>query len=70
MKKAMRKSEKEIEMKRITLILTVAALASCGADGAPWTPSANVGLNLGTGGVSTSTSVGATNGTVTVGASL
>ncbi|SFR58666.1 hypothetical protein SAMN04488005_3048 [Yoonia tamlensis] len=57
-------------MKNIALILAFAALASCGADGAPWTPSANVGLSVGSGGVSTSTSVGATNGTVSVGANF
>lgn len=57
-------------MKRIALILSVSALASCGADGAPWRPAANVGLSVGTGGVSTSTSVGATNGAVSVGASF
>ncbi|MCG3269344.1 hypothetical protein [Yoonia sp. I 8.24] len=57
-------------MKNIALILAVAALASCGADAAPWTPSANVGLSAGSGGVSTSTTLGATNGTVSVGANL
>ncbi|MDO6590791.1 MULTISPECIES: hypothetical protein [Rhodobacterales] len=57
-------------MKNIALILAIAALAGCGADGAPWTPSANVGINAGTGGVSTSTSLGATNGTVSIGANL
>ncbi|WP_204218522.1 hypothetical protein [Loktanella sp. S4079] len=57
-------------MKRIVLILSVTALVSCGADGAPWRPSANVGLSVGTGGVSTSTNIGASNGTVSVGASF
>ena len=54
-------------MKRIAMILTVAALAGCGADGAPFTPNANVGLSVGSNGVSTNTSVGASNGTVSVG---
>ena len=54
-------------MNRIAILLTVAALAACGADGAPFTPSANVGLSVGSNGVSTSTSVGASNGTVSVG---
>jgi predicted small lipoprotein YifL len=62
--------EKEIKMKKIVLVLAVAALAGCGADGAPWTPSANVGISAGTGGVNTSTSLGATNGTFSVGANL
>lgn len=57
-------------MKRIALILTIAALAGCGADGAPWTPNANVGLSVGTGGMSTGASVGASNGTVSVGVGL
>ncbi|EBA12103.1 hypothetical protein [Roseobacter sp. CCS2] len=54
-------------MKQIALVLTVAALAACGADGAPFTPNANVGLSVGSNGVNTTTSVGASNGTVSVG---
>jgi hypothetical protein len=57
-------------MKRLALILLVTALSGCGADGAPWRPSANVGLNLGSGGVSPNASVGATNGPVSLGISL
>ncbi|MDP5084503.1 MAG: hypothetical protein NWQ23_03710 [Yoonia sp.] len=57
-------------MKRIALILMIAALAGCGADGAPWTPSANLGLSIGTGGVSTGASLGASNGTVSVGVGI
>jgi predicted small lipoprotein YifL len=54
-------------MKRIALILTVAALAACGADGPPMKPSAAVGLSVGSDGVSTGASVGASNGTFSVG---
>jgi len=57
-------------MKRVALILTLAALAACGADGAPFTPSANVGLSLGSNGVTTGASVGASNGTVSIGVGL
>lgn len=57
-------------MKRIALILTVAGLTACGADGEPLRPYANVGLNVGTGGVSTSTNLGASNGSVSLGASF
>lgn len=57
-------------MKRITLILTIAALAGCGADGAPFTPNANLGLSVGTNGVSTGASLGASNGTVSVGVGI
>ena len=54
-------------MKRIALILTVAALAACGADGAPFTPNASVGVGVGTNGVTTGGSLGTSNGTVSVG---
>lgn len=54
-------------MKRIAVLLVTTALAACGADGAPFTPNASVGLSVGTNGVSTNTSVGASNGTVSVG---
>ncbi|MBE0414439.1 hypothetical protein [Yoonia sp.] len=54
-------------MRRLALIIVVGALAGCGADGPPWRPSANVGLSLGSGGVSPSASLGASNGPVTVG---
>ncbi|WP_342068958.1 hypothetical protein [Yoonia algicola] len=57
-------------MKRIALILTVAAVAACGADGPPMTPSANVGLNVGSNGVSTGASLGASNGTFSIGVGL
>lgn len=57
-------------MKRIVLLLTVAALAACGADGAPLTPNANLGLSIGSNGVSTGASVGASNGTVSVGVGI
>lgn len=54
-------------MKRIVLIMLVAGLAGCGADGAPWRPNASVGVSVGSGGASTNASVGASNGTVSVG---
>jgi hypothetical protein len=57
-------------MKRIALILTIATLAGCGADGAPFTPTANLGLSVGSGGVSTGASLGASNGTVSVGVGI
>ncbi|WP_172796244.1 hypothetical protein [Loktanella sp. 5RATIMAR09] len=57
-------------MKRVALILTIAALTACGADGPPLTPSANVGLNVGTNGVSTDASIGASNGTFSIGVGL
>lgn len=54
-------------MKRLVLMLTVAALAGCGADGAPLAPNASVGVGVGSNGVTTGGSVGASNGTVSVG---
>lgn len=54
-------------MRMIGFVLTAAFLASCGADGAPMRPNANLGVSVGTGGVSTNASVGASNGTVSVG---
>ena len=57
-------------MKRIALILTIAALAGCGANGAPFTPNASVGVGVGSNGVTTGASVGASNGTVSVGVGI
>ena len=51
---------------RILAVLTLVALASCGADGEPITPFGNTSVSVGTGGVSTSTTVGAKSGPVTV----
>jgi len=54
-------------MRRLALILTLSVLAACGAESPPFTPSANVGLSMGSNGVSTGASLGASNGTVSVG---
>jgi len=57
-------------MKRLALIALITTLAACGADAPPMTPNASVGLGVGTGGVSTFGSVGASNGRVSVGVGL
>jgi hypothetical protein len=57
-------------MKRIALILIIGTLAACGADGAPFTPNASIGVGVGSNGVTTGASVGASNGTVSVGIGL
>lgn len=58
-------------MTRIALALcTCALLVACGADGEPFRPTANAGVSLGTGGISTNASLGATNGTFSMGLSL
>ena len=58
-------------MKRIALmIVAVAALSACGADGAPFTPNAGIGIGVGTNGITTGASVGASNGTVSIGVGI
>ncbi|MBQ2261215.1 MAG: hypothetical protein II336_07610 [Loktanella sp.] len=57
-------------MKRLALIALLTTFAACGADGPPMTPNANVGLSLGSGGIGTYGSVGASNGRVSVGVGL
>jgi hypothetical protein len=53
-------------MKAILVVASLAFLASCGADGGPMTPSAAVGLSVGTGGVSTGAAVGLSNNNVSL----
>jgi hypothetical protein len=57
-------------MTRLALIAAIAALAACGADAPPMTPTANLGLSMGSGGIGTYGSVGASNGRVSVGVGL
>ncbi len=56
-------------MKRF-IVLAALGLSACGADGPPFVPTASTSVSVGTNGVSTSTSVGASNGTVSVGLTL
>ena len=53
-------------MRTLGALGLIAALASCGAQSDPIRPTADVGVSIGTNGVSTSANVGATNGPVTV----
>ncbi|WP_194097305.1 hypothetical protein [Marivivens aquimaris] len=54
-------------MKTVIAVLTLVALAGCGADGAPIRPVANLGLTVNQNGqLATSCNVGGTNGTVSV----
>ena len=55
-------------MIRATLLLSILALAGCGADGPPLKPSVNTTVSVGSGGVHTSTGVSVRSGPVTVGA--
>jgi len=57
-------------MKKLVLVLGIAALAACGVESEPFTPQANVGVSVGTNGVSTGASLGASNGTVSLGLNL
>ena len=47
-------------------LIGLTLLAGCGADGAPFRPTATAGISIGTGGVSADCSLGTTNGTVSV----
>jgi hypothetical protein len=57
-------------MKKVVLMIALAALAACGADGEPMKPNANLGLSIGSGGVTPSAGVGASNGTFSVGVGM
>ena len=57
-------------MIRLAMIVLMTTLAACGADAPPMTPNANVGLSMGSGGIGTYGSVGASNGRVSVGVGL
>ncbi len=53
-------------MKAGSLIVALVLLAGCGADGPPFRPAADIGVGVGTGGLSATCNVGTTNGTVSV----
>ncbi len=54
-------------MKRMSIgVLALVVLTGCGVDGAPFRPTANAGVSIGTGGISADCSIGTTNGTVSV----
>ncbi|SEW38826.1 hypothetical protein SAMN04488515_2517 [Cognatiyoonia koreensis] len=57
-------------MKRVLIMLGAVALFGCGAAGEPIRPTANLGLSIGSGGVTPTASVGATNGPVSINVGL
>ena len=57
-------------MRPIFTLLTLAFVAACGADGAPFRPTGNVGVSVGPNGVTPNVRVGATNGVFNAGLSL
>jgi hypothetical protein len=54
-------------MKRILAVMSLLALAACGADGEPIQPSMNANVGLGSNGVSGATGVDFVSGRVTMG---
>ena len=57
-------------MRTITLIVGLALLAACGADGPPITPSINTTVSVGSEGIRTYTGVSVRAGPITVGANF
>jgi hypothetical protein len=57
-------------MRTITLIVGLALLAACGADGPPITPSINTTVSVGSEGIRTYTGVSVRSGPITVGANF
>ena len=53
-------------MKPVVILLVLAALAGCGANGAPLRPTTSANVSVGTNGVSAGTNVGLTNGAFSV----
>ncbi|MGR3493220.1 MAG: hypothetical protein ACU0DW_14270 [Shimia sp.] len=51
---------------RAVALLSLIALAACGADGEPIQPSANVGVSIGPGGITPTIRVGASQGPFSV----
>lgn len=57
-------------MKISLVLVALMVVSACGADDPPLRPQSAVGLSVGSGGVTPSASVGATNGTFSVGLGL
>lgn len=55
---------------RAFAVLSLLALAACGADGEPVQPDASIGIGIGSGGVHAGGSVGISRGPLRVGVSL
>jgi hypothetical protein len=53
-------------MIRFIALIAVAALASCGVDGAPIKPTVSAGINVGSGGVKTGVNLSASKGPLSV----
>lgn len=57
-------------MRVLMVFVVLAALAGCGADDPPFAPTASAGVSLGTGGISTNTALGVSNGILSLGVDL
>lgn len=57
-------------MKRALCLVALIALAACGVDGEPVQPRANIGIGIGSGGVSAGGSIGVSQGPLTVGVGI
>lgn len=54
----------------ILIMVALTGLAACGADAPPFVPNASAGVSLGSGGISTQTSLGLSNGFLSLGLTL
>ena len=57
-------------MRVVVILAALAGLTGCGADDPPFVPSASAGVSVGTGGISTSTALGVSNGIFSLGLNL
>ncbi|MEP1587024.1 MAG: hypothetical protein ABJR46_08015 [Tateyamaria sp.] len=57
-------------MKPIACLIALFGLAACGIDGEPVRPTANLGINIGSGGISTGATVGVSQGPLRVGVGI
>ena len=57
-------------MKKSLIFMVLLALAACGADGPPLTPTGSFGISAGSDGIETSTALGLSNGMFSVGLNL
>lgn len=55
---------------RAICLIALLGVAACGVDGEPVRPNASIGVNIGSGGVSTSGSIGVSAGPVSVGVGI
>ena len=57
-------------MRVVVILAALAGLAGCGADDPPFVPSASAGVSVGSGGISSSTALGVSNGSLSLGINL